>query len=235
MKDQGPLIWDLPLRLFHWLLALSFGASWASAELRNNTDYGIDFMLVHMWLGYWMAGLLIFRIGWGFWGPTHARFTSFLRGPSAIGRYLQGLFQPAYQPTAGHNPLGGLAVLAMLSLLVFQVFTGLFTTDDLMFAGPWVPAVSSSLSRRLSGLHESNFDWLVVLVALHLLAIGWYWWRRKANLVLPMITGRAGTDMSHTPIGSQRLLLALLTALGAAAGVWAIINFAPEPAVLYQF
>lgn len=231
MTKPGPLIWDLPLRLFHWLLALSFGASWISSELRNNTDYGIDFMLVHMWLGYWMAGLLLFRIGWGFWGPTHARFAGFLRGPSTIWRYLRG----QYQPAAGHNPLGGLAVLAMLSLLVFQVVTGLFTTDDLMFAGPWVPAVSSSLSRRLSGLHETNFDWLVVLVALHLLAIGWYWWRRKANLIWPMITGRLQIDDGQQPIKSQRLVLAVITALAAAAGVWAIVNFAPEPAVLFQF
>lgn len=235
MKDRDELVWDLPLRLFHWLLALSFGASWGSAELRNNTDYSIDFMLVHMWLGYWMAGLLLFRLGWGLWGTTHSRFTSFVRGPASIIRYLRGLFKPTYQPVAGHNPLGGLAVLAMLGLLVCQVITGLFTSDDLMFAGPWVPAVSGSLSRRLSGLHESNFDWLVVLVALHLLAIAWYWWRRKVNLVGPMITGRIRGAQTPMPIGNQRLLLAVLTALAAAAGVWAIVGLAPEPVPLFQF
>lgn len=232
-------VWDFPLRLFHWLLALSFGASWLTAELRNNTDLGIDFMLLHMRLGYWMIGLLVFRLIWGLWGGRHARFVDFVRGPRQVLSYARGLLSPNYESFSGHNPLGGLVVLVMLGLLLAQVGTGLFTSDDLMFAGPWVGAVDAGTSRSLSSLHERNFDWLVAVVVLHLLAIAWYLLRKGQNLVTPMITGLkpsvAPAEPASAVAATAGVLRFLVTVALAAAAVSAILYFAPEPAVLYPF
>ena len=124
------LVWDLPLRLFHWLFAASVLASWATAEL------GVSWMKWHLRLGNWMMGLVVFRILWGLAGPRHARFSSFLTGPRKIWRYARGLTATGrVVNSVGHNPLGGLMVIFMLMLVVLQVGTGLFATDDITWSG----------------------------------------------------------------------------------------------------
>ena len=131
------LVWDLPVRITHWLLVACVGGSWA-------THYaGVEWFQWHRRLGYAVLVLVAFRVAWGFVGTRHARFANFLRGPRAIVEYLR-----SDRETVGHNPLGALGVVAMLGLLGLQAATGLFANDEIMNAGPfygWIsPATEQS-------------------------------------------------------------------------------------------
>lgn len=170
-------IWDLPTRLFHWLLAALIGFSWWAQE--DHLDW-------HRISGFAIAGLLVFRLWWGVAGSSTARFSGFLKGPGAILAYLKGSGPGA----VGHNPLGGWSVAAMLLALVVQVGLGLFSVDQDGFeSGPLAKYVSFDTGRLAAGGHEIVFNILLGLIVLHLAAIGWYAARRQ-NLVRPMITGR---------------------------------------------
>lgn len=209
-------VWDLPLRLFHWLLALAVTASVVTGELGGNL---IDW---HGRIGVFVVGLLVFRIVWGFIGSTHARFANFFPTPAKIAVYLKGQWQGH-----GHNPLGALSVLALLGTLAALVGTGLFANDDIAFQGPLSILVDKSLSDRLSGLHALSFNALIVLVPLHLAAIAFYIRVRKHNLVAPMLTGKKSVPKDQAvPVsgaGVRRVLVALaisgVVAWGVGSGV----------------
>jgi cytochrome b len=171
-------VWDLPLRAFHWLLALAVGVAFVAAQIGGNA------MVWHGRAGLAVIGLLVFRIVWGFVGTTHARFASFVRGPAAIRAYLAGRWQGI-----GHNPLGALSVLALLGLLGSQAATGLFANDDIAYQGYLYALVGADRSARLTGIHKFFQPLLIALVLLHVGAIGYYTRVKKANLLRPMITG----------------------------------------------
>jgi cytochrome b len=221
--DDRRLVWDLPLRLFHWLLVLSMIASYTTAKL------GFDWMQWHFYLGYWTIGLLVFRILWGFIGPRHARFSSFIRRPSAIWLYLKSMVKRTSARTIGHNPVGGLMVLAMLLLVSVQAATGLFATDDVVWAGPYNPSVSSSTASTLSTIHSINFNILLGAVGLHISAILFYALYKRQNLVVPMLHGHLPSAMvpEHEAISSSQLLKALVVSLLAAAFVYWLLAHAP--------
>lgn len=172
-------IWDLPLRIFHWLLAFAVTAAYVTAKL------GGAWMDWHGRLGVFILGLLIFRIVWGFIGSTHARFTSFFPTWSRMSAYVRGQWQGV-----GHNPLGALSVLALLAVVGVQVSTGLFANDDIAFEGPLKTLVDKSLSDQFTGWHSLIFNVLFGLIILHVLAIVFYRWVKKTNLVGPMLTGK---------------------------------------------
>lgn len=221
------LVWDLPTRLFHWLLVASLAGSWWTAE------NGLAWMDWHFRFGYFAAGLIIFRIIWGFVGPRHARFANFIRGPSRVIAYLKTIGKRDATPSTGHNPLGAVAVVAMLAVISFQVATGLFATDDIFTTGPFNPLVSGDLAGTLTSWHHLNFNFILGLSALHIVAIMFYWIWKRQSLIPPMITGRksaelAGTD---TPAKSSRFLLGLVIALLAAGMVYGAVSLAPEPAL----
>ena len=225
------LVWDLPLRVFHWLFALSIAASYATAKA------GFEWMQVHFYLGFWMIGLVIFRVIWGFVGPQHARFSNFLKGPSTLLRYLKSLTGGPPINTAGHNPAGGLMVIVMMAVVALQAGTGLFATDDIAWSGAYTPAVSGSLAGTLTSLHHSNFNWILAIIALHLLAIGFYWLVKKQNLVVPMFTGHkpAAWVAEHEVISSSELLKALVVILVSSGLVYWLISAAPEAVDTYSF
>jgi cytochrome b len=183
----SPIVWDLPIRLFHWLIVAAIAVSWWSAENR--------LMDVHRYSGYALLGLLIFRIYWGIVGSPTARFAQFVRSPSAIARYLKA---PDARTTAGHNPLGGWSVVAMLALLLTQVSIGLFVTDiDGLESGPLSYLVSFEASRTLAAAHEIIFNILLAVIALHIAAILFYLIARRTNLIGAMVSGRrSGPDHS---------------------------------------
>jgi len=174
------LVWDLPLRLFHWLLVLLVVVSVVSAKIGGNA------MQVHMLSGYTVLALLLFRILWGFLGSTHARFASFVRGPAAVIAYLRG--RDAGQHL-GHNPAGAWSVIFMLLALLLQAATGLFANDDIATEGPLAKLVSKALSDRITGVHHFNVKLLLALIGLHLSAIVFYLFYKRENLVKPMLTG----------------------------------------------
>jgi cytochrome b len=216
------LVWDLPLRLFHWLLVASMVASYITAKLIDDRQW-------HFYVGYWTLGLLIFRILWGFLGPRHARFTNFVRSPSAIWLYFKGLLKKGSSPSIGHNPVGGLMVLVMLVLMTLQAVTGLFTTDAVIWAGPYNPAVSENTASLLSTVHYWNFNFILAAVGLHIAAIVFYAFYKNQNLVVPMLHGHKPAVLvpEHEAIRSSQLLKALVVSLIAAGFVYWLLAHAP--------
>lgn len=172
-------VWDLPLRLFHWLLAMLVATAIATATIGGNA------LEWHMRAGYGILVLLIFRVLWGIWGGHYARFTSFVRGPGTLLAYLRGELTPG----AGHNPLGALSVLAMLTVLFAQAVMGLFANDDIFTEGPLYKLVSKETSDWLTGLHKQNLYLIGGLIALHLSAVFYYVVAKRDNLIRPMLTG----------------------------------------------
>jgi cytochrome b len=223
MAEEKRLVWDLPLRLFHWLLVLSMAASWITAEL------GFDYTPWHMRLGYFSIGLVVFRVIWGFIGPKHARFSSFLTGPSGIWRYAKGLAAGTMIQTAGHNPLGGISVIVMLVLVGFQTATGLFATDDIVWTGPYYGAVSGATADRLTSLHHLNFNIILVAVALHILAIAFYFLVKKQNLVASMFHGKK-LVAEHEAISTSEIVKAVIVIAISVGLVFWLINAAPPEA-----
>jgi cytochrome b len=217
-------VWDLPLRLFHWLMAVAVLASVITGELGGNL---IDW---HGRVGGLLLGLLVFRLIWGFIGSTHARFVSFFPTPKRLAAYLKGQWQGI-----GHNPLGALSAIALLGVLAALVLTGLFTNDDIAFQGPLFNLISKDLSNKLSSLHALSFNALIALVPLHLAAIVYYVRVKKHNLVVPMLTGEKIVPKSHAVElsgGGALRFVAALTIAGVA--VWSASYgasyFEPTPA-----
>ena len=226
MANDKRLVWDLPLRAFHWLLAFSILASFLTAK-----NHGFQAMMWHMYLGYWTAGLIIFRVIWGFVGPRHARFVNFLPTPGKLIRYLRGFFHGETVHTVGHNPAGSLMVVIMLVLVAAQVTFGMMSSDDIFTYGPYTSALSSETVRRMTGLHHLNFDLILAAIVIHVLAIFFYRIFKGHKLVWPMINGHKPAE--NVPAGmeihSSQLGKALVVALISAAIVYSIVHFAPPP------
>ena len=212
-------IWDLPTRLFHWLLAGVLVASYLTGE-----DGPVE---IHAQLGYVVLGLLLFRLAWGLVGSETARFASFVRAPGAAFAHLRGLMAPGpLAAEAGHNPLGGYAVIALLALVAVQVGTGLFLDDDETFWAPLNGMVSADTVKILKEIHEINVNLLIGMVAVHVAAILWYAFAKRRDLVRPMVTGRADLPArAHAPALAP-LPRALALAAAAGAAVWALVTYA---------
>jgi cytochrome b len=223
------LVWDLPLRLFHWLLVLSIIGSYVTAKL------GFEWTQRHFYLGYFTLGLVAFRIIWGFIGPKHARFSSFLRGPSKVVAYVRTLGKRDSTPVIGHNAGGGWVVMVMLLMVGAQAVSGLFITDDIAWAGPYNPAVSGEVADKMAWFHHLNFDVLIWVVALHVLAITFYRVYKRQNLLGPMFTGCKPGDVvpPHEAISSSQLVKALIVAALCAGAVYWLVASAPPPAEIY--
>ncbi|OIM97311.1 cytochrome B [Polynucleobacter sp. QLW-P1DATA-2] len=180
-------VWDLPIRLFHWLLVACIVGSLICVNIGGNA------IQWHAYFGYSILTLLIFRIIWGFIGSTHARFASFLPNREAITNYLQGK-SPRF---LGHNPIGALSVFALLLVLSVQAVTGLFVDDEIAFQGPLSKYLSESSVSFLSEIHESNQVVIYTLIAIHIAAI-WYYKKLKGeDLIRPMISGDKEIDPSE--------------------------------------
>ena len=211
-ETRTTLVWDLPVRILHWLIVICVGVSWWAAEQRV--------MDVHRYSGYALLGILIVRIYWGFVGSQTARFGAFVRGPSAIAQYLRN--PPAPAPP-GHNPLGGWSVVVMLLLLLTQVGLGLFVTDvDGLESGPLSYLVSFDTSRTLADIHEIVFNVLLALIALHIAAVLFYLLVRRTNLIGAMFTGRRPAQAVASSVQIASLWRLLPGIAIAAAIVWYI-------------
>lgn len=203
-------VWDVPTRLFHWLLLVLVVAAFVTGLIGGNL------IVWHGWLGIAISGLLAFRLVWGLVGSTYARFAHFVPGPGRVFAYLRGQWRGV-----GHNPLGALSVLALLAVLIFQVASGLVSNDDIAFTGPLAALVSDEVSAWLTGLHRQNMWVILGLVVLHLAAILFYVHAKKDNLVKPMITGvKEVADADVKPAEGGGLLSFVLALAVAAAVVW---------------
>ena len=217
-------VWDIPVRLFHWLLVITIFGSIVSAKLGGN------WMEWHQRLGFFALGLIVFRLLWGVVGSQHARFSSFVRGPSTVWRYLRDITRPDAQHThhyLGHNPMGALSVVAILAVVLFQATSGLFADDDILMRGPYADAVSKQVSDWLTKLHKLNSNLLIGLIVLHLSAIGFYYFVKRENLVKPMINGtKSATDEELLAVSSETprpVWLAWLVVTVASALTYAVV------------
>lgn len=222
--SKHALIWDLPLRLFHWLFACTVIASWYTSDQDNNL---ID---LHMQLGFFALGLLIFRILWGFFGTKHSLFSSFFPTPKRVIRYISDIKNNQVQNSSGHNPLGSLMVILMIVLISLQAISGLFINDDVFSSGPYYDSVSKEVEQIMVFLHHNIFDFMIAAIGLHLLAIIYYERIKKQSLILPMVTGRKPTDKINKAdeIGHSKLWVALIILLIVVAFVyWLVVLNAP--------
>ena len=211
-------VWDLPLRLFHWALAVCVTTSIITGLIGGNA------MQVHFWSGYCLIALLVFRLVWGVIGSHHARFWNFVRGPRDVLRYVRGDDPRPPHLRIGHNPLGSLSVIALLLVVSLQVISGLFANDEIFNEGPLANYVSGRTSAILTFYHTTIGQPLIyALVGLHLAAIAYYAIIKRENLVRPMLTGDIDT-VAGAPAARDtwalRLLALLIVAAGSALAWW---------------
>ncbi len=210
-------VWDLPVRLFHWALALSIVLGIIFVKIGGNA---IEW---HAYCGYVTLTLVMFRIIWGFVGSWHARFLNFVPSPKRLIAYLRGQTDGGL----GHNPLGAFSVLALLLTVLIQALTGLFADDDIFFQGPLAKYASNSTVAFLTSVHHFNQYIIFALVGLHLLAIFYYLLFKKDNLIQPMITGdkNAPANISSQAVDTARQrLAALMILLGLSIGLYYLIR-----------
>jgi len=206
------LVWDLPIRMFHWLTVVLVAAAYATWRL-NWMDW-------HAYVGDALLTLVLFRLVWGMIGSDTARFTRFLASPRAAFRHLTHILRREPDEQAGHNPAGGWMVVLMLALLLGQTLTGIVDNNDVADSGPLTNIMPAWLSNLIDDLHGWLWNALLAAIALHVLAIALYAVAKRQNLVRPMLTGRktlpadARTPRVASPLSA---LLALASAAVAAA------------------
>ena len=213
-------VWDLPTRVFHWVLAFCVISSIISGLLGGNA------LVWHFRLGYVVFTLLAFRLVWGLIGGHWSRFVNFIYAPATTLRYLRGERRAGEHVDVGHNPLGAFSVFGLLGLLALQVGTGLFADDEIASTGPLIKFVSGATSLALTRWHKLSGQWFILtLVVLHVAAIVFYLVRKKHNLVRPMIRGDKAlpADVPASVDNARSRLLALvLLALCAGLVTWVI-------------
>lgn len=214
-------VWDLPTRLFHWSLLGLVVIAWFTGEGEGGAA------AIHRYAGEAIAGLIVFRVAWGFMGGEHARFSDFAAGPSVVFEHVRGLFSKAPSRHLGHNPLGGVAVFLLLLNVAALVVTGLFSGGEDNagpFAGMW--------GLQLSEVHETLFRVLQALVVVHVLGVVVESWKSKDALVPALITGRKRRGVDEPGKDARRgSLLALLLAVGLGIAASAALMSAPPSAV----
>lgn len=192
------LVWDAPVRVFHWLLVLSFVGAYLSAESER-------WRLVHVSLGYTMGGLVAIRILWGLMGTRYARFSSFVRGPAAVVRYVRAIFNGQPEHHVGHNPAGAVAIVLLLLSSIAVVATGWAIYND----------VGGNI---LEELHEGAGNFMLALVVVHVAGVVLASRMHKENLVRSMLTGHKSGVPSE---GIRRAWVGLAVVLLAAVlGFW---------------
>ncbi|MEB4590318.1 cytochrome b/b6 domain-containing protein [Candidatus Thiothrix sp. Deng01] len=197
MQTTPVRIWDLPTRLFHWLLVLGIGVAWLSAELGGN------WIEWHERIGVFLLALMLFRFVWGFMGSDTSRFSQFVASPGKVLQHWREMkVQQGAAFHAGHNPLGGWMVLALLAVVLLQATSGLFATDDIATDGPLRGLVSGKLADILNNLHHLVFNVILLLAAVHILAVVFYRLFKQTNLIKAMVVGRADWPVGRPqPVG----------------------------------
>jgi cytochrome b len=192
------LVWDAPVRVFHWLMVLCFAGAWLTAESEH-------WRLLHVTLGYTMAGLVGFRLLWGLLGTRHARFASFVRGPKAAARYVGAALRGRPEHHAGHNPAGAIAIVALLALTVIVTASGWLTYAEL--GGGW-----------LEELHEGAASFMLGVVGVHIAGVLIASLLHRENLVGAMLSGRKPGRPEEGIRSAWRSVAALM--LVAVLGFW---------------
>jgi len=214
--EAGPTVrvrvWDLPTRVFHWVLAIA-----VLAQLATGLAGAMEW---HFRIGYLILALLCFRLVWGFVGGHWSRFGRFLYAPAALRAYLRG--EAPHEHLVGHTPLGALSVFALLILLALQAASGLVSDDENDAVGPLAHLVSDGTVSLASAWHSVSGSWIIpALVALHVVAIAYYLLARRQVLVRPMVSGdkllAQPAPSSRDSLGTRLLALLIFAACGGFA------------------
>lgn len=192
------LVWDAPVRVFHWLMVFSFAGAYLTAESER-------WRRLHVSLGYTMVGLVIFRIVWGLVGTRHARFSDFVRGPKAVASYIRGMLRGDPETHVGHNPLGAVAILVLLTLTLVIGASGWAVFNDA--GGEW-----------LEGAHEFAANFMLAVIGVHIAGVVMTSRRARVNLVGAMVTGNKVARPEDGVRSAWRSVAALM--LVAVAGFW---------------
>lgn len=218
------LAWDGPTRLFKWALVAAVVSAWVSNK------YGGGNVGWHVWNGYVVLVLVVFRVLWGLVGGSTARFSSFLRAPAAAVGYGLDLLRGRAGAYLGHNPLGGWMVPVLVGLPAVMGISGLFNADDdrMIIEGPLSAKLSDAAVHLAHRIHHQAFDLLLIAVALHVAAVAFHAIFKKERLVPAMVTGRKPArdylDMASATPGSVMLAIGCLVA--ACLIVWGGISLA---------
>lgn len=198
MKKSKVLVWDVPTRAFHWLLALSFAGAFATAESERYRD-------IHVMLGYTVLGLVAFRLVWGLVGTRYARFRSFAYGPHSVLTYVKSVFTRSPQHHVGHNPAGSWAIYALLALSLLAGASGYAAYTDI--GGHWMEDMHEALANMLLGVVFVHIAGVLVSSLVH-----------RENLVRSMLTGSKSAKPEDGIRLRHRLIGAAL--VGAVAAFW---------------
>ena len=196
-KTTEVVVWDPWVRLFHWVLVAAFcaayltqGEPFEAIQEQVESDW---LQTIHVWAGYTVVGLLIFRLIWGFIGSPHARFSDFVRGPRQVLGYAKEVLTLRAARHLGHNPAGGAMIIGLLVALAITVISGLGLYGADQGLGPlagWLTQVSESTTHTLKEVHEFFANFTLLLVGGHLIGVIWESVLHHENLAHAMITGR---------------------------------------------
>ena len=206
-------VWDLPTRLFHWVLVACVAGSAISGLIGGSS------IVWHFRFGYGVIALLAFRLIWGFVGGRWSRFGAFIYTPQSILHYIRGRGKPEH--SVGHSPLGALSVFALLGFLAAQVSTGLLSDDEVAYSGPLTHLVSNATVKLATFYHAAAGKWVLMgLVLLHISAVIFYQ-RRQHKLINAMMHGdktlALAVPSSRDDLVSRTTALVIFTLCGAGA------------------
>ncbi|MDD5267743.1 MAG: cytochrome b/b6 domain-containing protein [Methylococcales bacterium] len=199
--NQRILVWDLPTRICHWMLALSFAGAFVTCESERLCN-------IHMLCGYTVLGLILFRLVWGFVGTRYARFSEFVRSPAFVIRYLAQLFRGRAKYPPGHNPAGAVVILLLLLLGIASSVSGWAVYEEI--GGDW-----------LEELHDYASYSMLAMVFVHIAGVLVTSYLHGENLIGAMITGRKRGNANQAISGNKSAIAMLLLTVLIGCLFWA--------------
>ncbi|MGO2512530.1 cytochrome b/b6 domain-containing protein [Marinomonas polaris] len=219
---KSTLVWDWPVRISHWLIVLLFTGLIITGKSEG------DYIQYHFYMGYGLSAVVIARVLYGFYGSYYARFSQFVKGPKVAFRFAMSLFSGRPKKYLGHNPVGALMVVVLLLALSVQWGTGLFTSDEVFWFGPFYSLISEDLASQLASIHHFLPNVLLGLVAMHVLAVFYHELCLKERLIEAMILGRkkhhtmTSVEVASVEVKTPRwgVIFSLLMGLSWLAALW---------------
>lgn len=192
-EKQAILVWDVPTRVFHWLLVLCFAGAWLTSESER-------LQMIHYAFGYSAVALVLFRLVWGFVGTKYARFTQFLRGPNEMAGHIKSVLSSHQHSSPGHNPVGGIVMVGLMLIILLIGLTGYWSVKE--FLGDF-----------MSEAHEAIASIALGLAILHIAAAVIMSLLQKENLIRAMVNGKK-QGLPEQAIRFPQYLIGFLLALG---------------------
>jgi cytochrome b len=213
---RNVLVWDIFIRVFHWLIVALVAAAYATWRL--------NWMAWHGWIGEAVLTLVLFRWLWGFFGGETARFSGFLASPRAVSQHVKDWLRREPDHQVGHNPAGGWMVVLLLALMLVETLTGLYVANDIADEGPLTEIVPAWAANAIAASHAIVWDALLAAIVLHVLAIAGFAAIKGQNLLRPMVTGTKVLPASVAAPRAGSPARAGLLLLGCAVATALLVN-----------